>query len=123
VPSTENGRRALVADDDPVARHLIGAVLKRHDIPYDEAENGADAVKQIKAHRYGLIFLDILMPRVDGWGVIDFLRRTRSEGSPSLYVITGVKDQSISAADRDLVTGVIYKPLDPEEVERVVKGK
>jgi serine/threonine-protein kinase len=121
APAENGGRRALIADDDPVTRHLIAAVLRRNDIPYDEAENGADAVKQIKAHRYGLIFLDLLMPRIDGWGVLDYLRRTRAEDSPALYVITGVKDQSISTADRDFVTGVIYKPLDPAEVERAVK--
>ncbi|HEV7919783.1 MAG TPA: protein kinase [Thermoanaerobaculia bacterium] len=124
MAQAENGsRRALIADDDPVARHLIGAVLKRNGVPYDEAENGADAVKRIKAQRYSLIFLDLLMPRIDGWGVLDYLRRARAEDSPALYVITGVKDQSISNADRDFVTGVIYKPLDPLEVERAVKKR
>ncbi|MBV9495381.1 MAG: protein kinase [Acidobacteria bacterium] len=119
----EAGRRALVADDDPIARKLIGAVLNRHGVPFDEAENGADAVKQLKANRYDLIFLDILMPRMDGWGVLDFLRRKPAEHAPALYVITGVKDQSISTADRDFVTGVINKPLNPDEVERAVTKK
>jgi serine/threonine protein kinase len=70
------GQRALVADDDPMTRFLLGNVLSRHRIAFDEVDNGADAVKNLKQRSYTLIFLDLLMPRVDGWGVIDFVRRT-----------------------------------------------
>ena len=41
-------RRALVADDDPATRYLLTRVLQRHQIAYDEAENGVDAVKYLK---------------------------------------------------------------------------
>ena len=114
------GQRALIADDDPVTRYLIANILGQRRIAFDEAANGADAVKQLKAHEYTLVFLDLLMPRIDGWGVIDFLRRSKTK-APRIFVVTGVKDQTLSVADRELVSGLIYKPLDPTEVERVVK--
>jgi len=114
------GQRALVADDDPVTRYLIANILGQRRIAFDEAANGADAVKQLKAHEYTLVFLDLLMPRIDGWGVIDFLRRSKTK-APRIFVITGVKDQTLSVADRELVSGLIYKPLNPEEVDRVVQ--
>jgi serine/threonine protein kinase len=116
------GRRALVADDDPVTRYLIANLLAANGFVFDEAANGADAVKCLKQNEYSIVFLDLLMPRIDGWGVLDFMRtRKRSEKVPRLFVITGVKDQSISAADRDVVAGVIYKPLNPDEVGKVIK--
>src|SRR5438128_3229915 len=65
------GQRALVADDDPVTRYLIANILGQRRIAFDEAANGYDAVKQLKEHDYTLMFLDLLMPRIDGWGVID----------------------------------------------------
>ncbi len=114
------GQRALIADDDPVTRYLIANILGQRRVAFDEAANGADAVKQLKAHEYTLVFLDLLMPRIDGWGVIDFLRRSKTK-APRIFVVTGVKDQTLSVADRELVSGLIYKPLDPTEVERVVK--
>ena len=114
------GQRALVADDDPVTRYLIANILSQRRITFDEAGNGADAVKQLKVHEYTLVFLDLLMPRIDGWGVIDWLRRSKSK-VPRIFVITGVKDQTLSVADRELVSGLIYKPLDPNEVDRVVQ--
>jgi serine/threonine protein kinase len=114
------GQRALIADDDPVTRYLIANILGQRRISFDEAANGADAVKALKQHEYTLVFLDLLMPRIDGWGVIDFLRRAKTK-PPRIIIITGVKDQTLSVADRELVSGLIYKPLDPAEVDRLVQ--
>ncbi len=114
------GRRALVADDDPATRYLLGSVLQRHEIPYDEAANGADAVKLLKSNDYAIVFVDLLMPRVDGWGVLDFLRTHRRERMPRTFVVTGVQNQKLSTADQDVVAGMLYKPLDVAQVEKLV---
>jgi CheY-like chemotaxis protein len=113
--------RALIADDDPATRYLLADVLSRHQIAFDEAENGADAVKLLKTNEYALVFLDLLMPRVDGWGVIDYLRSRRSARSPRLFVVTGVQNQKLSVADQDIVSGLLYKPIDIEAVEKLVE--
>ncbi|MBV8519083.1 MAG: protein kinase [Acidobacteria bacterium] len=114
-------RRALVADDDPATRFLLRGVLQRYEYDVDEATNGADAVKLLKQNQYGYIFLDLLMPRVDGWGVLDFLR-TRPTGRPQrIYIVTGVKNQKLSVADEDVVSGLLYKPLDIGELERLMQ--
>lgn len=120
-PEPLPGHRALVADDDPVARYLIGSILTQNRIAFDEAPNGADAVKALKAKEYNLLFVDLLMPRVDGWGVIDYLRRAKSAKMPRIFVITGVKDLSLSVADQEIVTGLLYKPLEPDSIEKVVR--
>ena len=114
------GQRALIADDDPVTRYLIANILGQRRITFDEAGNGYDAVKHLKEHEYTLVFLDLLMPRIDGWGVIDWLRRSKTK-VPRIFVITGVKDQTLSVADRELVSGLLYKPLNPIDVDRVVQ--
>ena len=115
------GHRALIADDDPVARYLIATVLTQNRIAFDEAPNGADAVKALKAKEYTLLFIDLLMPRVDGWGVIDYLRRAKAARMPRIFVITGVKDLSLSVADQEIVTGVLTKPLEPASIEKVIR--
>ena len=115
------GERALIADDDPVARCLIGTVLTQNRISFDEAPNGADAVKALKSKEYTLLFLDLLMPRIDGWGVIDYVRRAKSAKMPRIFIITGVKNQSLSTADRDIVAGLLYKPIEPAAVEKVIR--
>ena len=122
APSHASGKRALVADDDPATRYLLNSILARYEIQVDEAENGADAVKYLKQNDYALVFLDLLMPRVDGWGVIDFLRSRRGGRAPQLYVVTGVHNQKLSTADQDVVSGMLYKPIDLNQVERLVQA-
>ena len=113
-------RRALVADDDPAARYLLTSVLQRHHITCDEASNGADAVKFLKANEYTFVFIDLLMPRIDGWGVIDYLRSRRPAPLPRTIVITGVQNQKLSTSDQDVVSGLLYKPIDIAQVEKIV---
>ncbi|HYC61093.1 MAG TPA: protein kinase [Thermoanaerobaculia bacterium] len=126
MPSTElrqpaNPRyRALVADDDPATRYILASVLARNQIAFDEAENGAAAVKLLKSNRYELVFIDLLMPRMDGWGVVDYLRSKRASPAPRVFIVTGVHDQKLSAADHDVVSGLLYKPIDVGQIERLV---
>jgi len=112
--------RALVADDDPATRYLLGSILAKHQIAFDEAANGADAVKFLKSNEYALVFVDLFMPRVDGWGVIDYVRSHRSARAPRVFVVTGVQNQKLSVADQDIVTGMLYKPVDIAVIERLV---
>ncbi len=119
-PASPRGR-ALVADDDPATRYIIANILAQHHFAYDEAANGADAVKLLKSRDYALIFVDLLMPRIDGWGVLDYLRSHRGDRPlPRTYVVTGVQNQKLSTADRDIVTALLYKPIDVGQVERIV---
>jgi serine/threonine protein kinase len=121
VPQPSNARyRALIADDDPATRYILASVLARNQIAFDEAENGAAAVRLLKTNRYELIFIDLLMPRMDGWGVVDYLRAKRAEHAPRVYIVTGVHDQQLSTADHDVVSGLLYKPIDIAQIERLV---
>ena len=120
VAAPPNRRRALVADDDAATRYLLGSVLQRHQIPFDEAANGADAVRLLKANEYTFLFVDLLMPRIDGWGVIDYLRSHRPRQIPRTFIVTGVQNQKLSTADQDIVAGLLFKPIDITQVERLL---
>jgi serine/threonine protein kinase len=122
-PSLRNLGRALITDDDAVTREILANILRQNGVPYDEALNGADAIKQLKAHQYGLLFLDLLMPRIDGWGVLDFIR-SKSRSGPlnmRIFVMTSFREQRLSAADQEIVAGFIYKPIDQTEIDRVLQ--
>ena len=87
---------------------------------YDEAKNGAEAIKKLKEGEYGVVFLDLLMPRIDGWGVLDFIRnKGRGEGM-KIYILTAFREQRLSAADQEIVDGILFKPIDEGEVDRIL---
>jgi serine/threonine protein kinase/ActR/RegA family two-component response regulator len=116
----QNVRRALVTDDDAVTREILCSVLRQKGVQYDEAINGAEAIKLLKQNQYGIVFLDLLMPRIDGWGVLDFLR-SKGSNSAKIYIMTAFREQRLSAADQEIVAGMIYKPIDQAEIDRVLQ--
>jgi CheY-like chemotaxis protein len=115
-----DGHRVLAADDDAPIRELYQLMLTRIGVAADIVSSGRDAVEALKTRRYDVALLDLNLPRLSGWEVLDFLR-TRNEIPPRhLFIVTGFADQHVSAADRDLVAAVLYKPVVPEELRMLV---
>jgi CheY-like chemotaxis protein len=115
-------RRVLIADDDPAIRRLFAALARRAQIECDTAANGADAVAAFRQRAYSLLFLDIMMPRIDGRGVLDYLRAHMRDRLPAVFVITALLDQPLSAADREIVRGVLCKPVDADDIAALPRG-
>jgi serine/threonine protein kinase len=111
--------RALIADDDELARVLLSAILEEAGYEVSEALDGSEAVRRLKERKYDVLFLDLLMPRVDGWTVLDFLRRRDSRPS-KVFLITGMRETRLSAVDQELVDGIVTKPFDPQMIRRLV---
>src|SRR5437764_10315015 len=68
-------RRALVVDDDDPIRIMLAKVIERENLAVDTARDGAEAIARIDAGSYNVILLDLMMPKVDGFAVLDHLRR------------------------------------------------
>ncbi|HUP46926.1 MAG TPA: response regulator, partial [Thermoanaerobaculia bacterium] len=100
---------------------ILCNVLRQRGVPYDEAPNGAEAIKKLKENEYGVVFLDLLMPRIDGWGVLDFVRNKGRGDSMKIYILTAFREQRLSAADQEIVDGILYKPIDENEVDRILQ--
>jgi len=69
-----NEPRILIADDDASIRQLLTTIVKRERLIADSASDGEDAIRKLQEHEYSVILLDLMMPHVDGFGVIDYLR-------------------------------------------------
>lgn len=81
-------RRALVADDDAGIRILVTRILTRQGYDVDTARDGAEAIEKILQHDYAVIALDLMMPRIDGQGVVKYLVQHRPEALPNIIVMT-----------------------------------
>ena len=72
------GRRALVVDDNESTRILVEAILRRQGYETESACDGAEAIRILDLDDgYELIVLALMMPQVDGYGVIEYLREVR----------------------------------------------
>ena len=114
------GRRVLAVDDDAPIRELYHRMLTRIGVASDIVASGRDAIEALKSRKYDVALLDLNIPRLSGWEVLDFLR-SRYEARPRhLFIVTGFNDQRVSEADRDLVRAVLYKPVVPDELRILV---
>jgi CheY-like chemotaxis protein len=69
-------KKVMVVDDDLYIRELYEEVLKDEGYTVDSASNGEEALNKLKMGGYDLVLLDIMMPKLDGLGVMDALNRT-----------------------------------------------
>jgi len=114
------GRRILVADDDAPIRDLYLHVAARVGVEADVVASGRDAVEAFRTRKYDIALMDLNMPRMSGWEVLDFLR-ARSEARPHfLFIVTGLSDQQISTADQEVVAAVLFKPVAMDELKNLV---
>ncbi len=118
--NAEQQKRVLVVDDDQVIRELLVYVLRRHSLIVDEAREGREALELIKENQYAVILLDLLMPVLDGFGVLDVLGGPGLPSPPVVLVITGADHHQIDHLNPRLVHGIVKKPFDPEELAAVV---
>lgn len=83
-------RRVLVVVDDDSVRRLLSRVLGASGYAVDAAGNGEEALERIHAGHPQLVVLDIMMPILDGWGV---LRRLRgAPDRPPVIILSAVAD-------------------------------
>ncbi len=67
-------KRALVVDDDDPIRAMLAKVVERQNFAVDTARDGVEAIDRIDEDGYSLIVLDLMMPRVDGYGVLQHMQ-------------------------------------------------
>ena len=117
-------QRILVVDDDDAIRALIQTVLRRRGFRVDGARNGVDALEHLGEHGYAFVILDLMMPRMNGYELLDQLSRQPPAMRPRVLVLTAGLDSRLLPADfaADLVIGTVHKPFDIEMLVDVVTG-
>jgi two-component system LytT family response regulator len=111
--------RTLIADDEPLARERLRALLTRHaDIEIiGECSNGSDTIQAITEQRPDLVLLDVEMPRVDGFGVLEALD---ADSLPAV-VFVSAHDQYAVRAFESHALDYILKPFDEARVDRALR--
>ncbi|HEU4886671.1 MAG TPA: response regulator [Thermoanaerobaculia bacterium] len=92
----------LVIDDDPAARALSRAMLEKEGWAVSEAGNGVEALKSMERERPSLIFLDLMMPEMDGFAFAAEVRRHSEWRSIPIIVVTA---QDLTNEDRRRLNG------------------
>ncbi len=109
------GRRVLIVDDELDVAELIADQLAPLDIECAIATGGEEAIQRLTEERFDAVTLDILMPEMDGFGVLRRIRSNRELRSiPIVFV-------SVFSSRRELAgEWVVDKPIDADELRNVL---
>lgn len=123
VPTGSEVGRILVIDDEPVVLDLVRDVVKElsHQFDVEVARDAFDAGRSVALFRPQLIFLDLMMPGVDGFEVCARLKRDPATTHTEIIAITGYYTEA--NMERILAAGAgacLKKPLDVVDVRRRV---
>ena len=111
--------RALIADDEPPARRKIRDLLSRESDfeVVGEADDGAEAVAAIRGLSPDVVFLDIQMPRLDGFGVI---REVGVDEMPLTVFVTAYDEHALKAFEVHALD-YLLKPFSPSRFGRLLE--
>jgi CheY-like chemotaxis protein len=113
--------RVLIADDNEATCALVAAILRR-DFETEIATDGIEAIEKLRVLQYAAVLLDLRMPHVDGFSVLQFLQDDRPEVLSRVIVLTAsLTKQETDRVHTFPVCGIIAKPFEIETLLTAVK--
>jgi len=113
--------RVLVVDDD-VIRRLIAVNLELEGFEVATASDGQDCLDRLTRVAPDIITLDVMMPRLDGWGTASRLRAgPRTAGIKLVLLSARAQEADLQRGDRIGVDAYLTKPFDPDELISTVR--
>ena len=103
-------KRVLVVDDDDAIRMMVERVLKREQYEVESARDGFEAIEKLTRNDYTTVLLDLMMPRVDGHGVLRYLEEKPEP--PAVIVMTANMQGAHATQGSRPVFRVLSKPFD-----------
>jgi len=114
---TTKNPRILIVDDEEKNHRLMTAILKNLSCVFESARDGRDAILKTVSFAPDLIFLDIMLPEMDGYAVCRLLKDNPDTRTIPIIIVTALDDKSsklraLEAGANDFLT----KPVDSTEV-------
>ena len=117
------GVKVLIVDDNVINRKVARGFLKNYSLDLTEAESGPEAVELVHENRYDIIFMDHMMPGMDGIEAAEIIRRDCGENgaAPVMIALTanamdGMREQFLEHGFQDFIP----KPLDRRDLNQVL---
>ncbi|MFY7840400.1 MAG: LytR/AlgR family response regulator transcription factor [Lacibacter sp.] len=108
--------KVLIIDDEPLARSMVTEYLQAHPqfIIAEECNNGFEGVKAVLQHNPDLIFLDIQMPKITGFEMLELL-----EEPPAVIFTTAFDEYAVQAFEKNAVD-YLLKPFSQQRFDKAI---
>lgn len=116
--------KVLIVDDNELSRDMLRESLQDEEdiVIVDTASDGMDAALKIEELRPDIVLVDLVMPRLDGIGLVKKIKDEMENEAPSFIMISGVSDEiAIKRAFSNGISYYIIKPYNTEELVALIK--
>ena len=116
------GKKVLIVDDGDVNIRIASKYLEQYHFTIESTNNGKDCIEMVKNNQYDIVFLDHMMPDMDGVATIKALYATGYKLPPIIALTansyTGLENEYISQG----FSGYIQKPIDFKELNKIINS-
>ncbi len=120
------GIRALIVDDESMNITVAESILKRYGIETKAASSGEESVEICRNRDFDLIFMDYMMPRMDGIEAARLIRSIKANGDGRIPLMIAFTADAVSTAREKFMNegfdAFLSKPVDITELERILKA-
>ncbi|HEX8252053.1 MAG TPA: response regulator, partial [Thermoanaerobaculia bacterium] len=109
--ATAPAMEVLVVEDDAAIRRLLAVTFKHEGMTVTTARDGLEAIDALKEHRFRVLVLDLMMPRMSGWDVINWLKEGRGQKPQSVIVVSATNRDVIRQLEPAVVNAIVFKPF------------
>ncbi len=124
-------KEIFIIDDDPIYRLIVSKTISSIDssLQIVECENGEIGLTKLKSKKNPnheiIVLLDINMPVLDGWGVLNEIEKTNSlkESLLSVYIVSSSTDKSdvLKSEEYKFLKGFFSKPFKREDIKAIIR--
>ncbi len=116
------GKKVLIVDDGDVNIRIASKYLEQYNFTIETSNNGKDCIEMVKSNQYDIIFLDHMMPGMDGVATIKALYATGYKLPPIIALTAnsykGIENEYVSQG----FSGYLQKPIDFKELNKIINS-
>jgi CheY-like chemotaxis protein len=114
-------KRALIVDDSKSARLFLARLLEKYELDVDNAENAESAIEYLATHRPDVIFMDHMMPGMDGFQAVQAIKNNPRTATIPIMMYTSQEGELYLGQARALgAVGVLPKQIKQADVSKVL---
>jgi CheY-like chemotaxis protein len=115
-------KKVLVVDDHPDAVNILTMVLQKGGYQTVSAQDGAEALQKIHKENPGMVLLDVMMPKMDGYDVCRAVKADPETRHIPIVMLSARTDSASREKGRSLgAADYLAKPIDPAEILKKVQ--
>ena len=115
------GKVALVADDNAINLNIAKRLLVKFGFTVETCLSGQECIELAKEKKYDIIFLDHMMPGMDGVETLNHLKEEHGQIPPTIALTANASDDSRSEYMNLGFTDYLTKPIDTKELDKILK--